>query len=446
MSPRVALQTVDREALDRRRRGVLEELLSAVDAQEGLVVLRAPPGSGKTYSVECAVALAHARHLRVAIAAQTNSQADDLCRRLTRRFRRLPVVRFASQDHQPGDVGAAQIVRRSRDLPGGLSVVVATAAKWAVSDVGEPFDYLLVDEAWQLSWADFMLLHAVAPRFVFVGDPGQIAPVVTIDVRRWETAGRPPHAPAPEVLLRDPQFAAQVLDLPVTTRLPYDTARLLQPFYDFSFDSWAGPGERALELAPARRPDSVDRTLELLSTGSVAMLTLPTPDEGPPLEDDLDVARAAADLVGRLLARRARWREEDGDGVLAPEEIGLAATHRVLVGRLQDALGPLAGRVRVDTPERWQGLERKVMVVAHPLSGVTRPSPFDLDTGRLCVVASRHRIGLVMVTRDHVRATLEGYLPTAEQPVGRADLVGRGHARHLELLRALQRDGRIVSG
>ena len=48
-----------------------------------------------------------------------------------------------------------------------------------------------------------MTLSAVAPRFVLVGDPGQIPPVVAIDVARWQTSRRPPHAPAPEVILRD---------------------------------------------------------------------------------------------------------------------------------------------------------------------------------------------------------------------------------------------------
>ena len=58
--------------------------------------------------------------------------------------------------------------------------------------------------------------------------------------------------------------------------------------------------------------------------------------------------------------------------------------------------------VSVDTPERWQGLECKVMVMVHPLSGVVRPSAFDLETGRLCVMASRHKAGLLVVTRDHL--------------------------------------------
>jgi hypothetical protein len=98
----------------------------------------------------------------------------------------------------------------------------------------------------------------------------------------------------------------------------------------------------------------------------------------------------------------------------------------------------------VDTPERWQGLERKVMVAVHPLSGVTSPSSFDLETGRLCVMISRHRSGLVLVSRDHVKQTLETRIPLAEQALGRPDVTGRGHSANLAFWESVERDARLV--
>jgi hypothetical protein len=170
--------------------------------------------------------------------------------------------------------------------------------------------------------------------------------------------------------------------------------------------------------------------LDLLADVSVVAVTLQTGAEGPPLEVDLEVAGAAADVVLRLLERGARI----GDGVdersLEAHDIGVSATHRVMNNAIRNALGRAAELVRVDTPERWQGLERKLMVAVHPLSGVASPTAFDLNTGRLCVMASRHRAGLVFVSRDHVGRTLESYIPAAEQAVGQPDVVGRGHAHH----------------
>ena len=178
----------------------------------------------------------------------------------------------------------------------------------------------------------------------------------------------------------------------------------------------------------------------------MAVLALPTPDAGPPLEEDVEVAAKAAAVARRLLERGATVVTEDGERALEPKDIGLAASHRVMNTRMLDALGELAEEgVRVDTPERWQGLEREVMIVVHPLSGVVRPSAFDLSTGRLCVMASRHRVGLVMVTRDHVGETLSAYLPVADQAVGLPDEAGRGHAQNLLVWEQLANGGRVVT-
>jgi superfamily I DNA and/or RNA helicase len=112
--------------------------------------------------------------------------------------------------------------------------------------------------------------------------------------------------------------------------------------------------------------------------------------------------------------------------------------------RIAELLPPELKGVRVDTPERWQGLERELMIMVHPLSGVVDPSSFDLETGRLCVMASRHRGGLVVVSRDHVGESLEEVTPSADQAVGQPDVNGRGHARHLGFWNGIEEAGRFV--
>ena len=101
--------------------------------------------------------------------------------------------------------------------------------------------------------------------------------------------------------------------------------------------------------------------------------------------------------------------------------------------------------VSVDTPERWQGLECKVMILVHPLSGVLRPSAFDLETGRLCVMASRHRAGMIVLVRDHLRDTLNSFIPTASQAVGRKDIEGRGLQDNIEFWARLAGAGRVIA-
>ena len=438
----------DRRAeIDSLSNRVEKELQEHIDDRGRLAVVQAPPGSGKTWLLLKSVNAAFTRRLRIAIATQTNSQADDICRRMARDYPRVPVVRFAAGRAGAIDLGPSISWETvAGQLPVGPCVVVGTAAKWGLVTILLPFDVLFIEEAWQLSWADFMLLGQVAERFVLIGDPGQIPPVVSIDVARWETSPRPPHRAAPHVILEDTRLRPERWFLPASRRLPKDTVDLVRAFYDFGFDAYAGPGERGI-LAENGSRSAGDRAIDLLSHGSAAILTVPTPDGGPPLEQDKEVAQAAADVVKRLLHRGARVNIDGVTRALRPEDIGLAATHRVLNSEIELSLPrELRGRVIVDTPERWQGLERPVMIVAHPLSGVLRPSAFDLETGRLCVMASRHLAGLVLVGRDHIGETLDSHIPTADQAVGRPDVTGRGLFDNLQFWSSLRDQGRIVAG
>jgi hypothetical protein len=422
-----------------------QSLFDHVSSNGRLAVVKAPPGSGKTRLLLETVAHAVGRGSRVAIAALTNAQADDMCRRLAAKHRELSCIRLGSSGSTPPD-GFPRGIRwetRANQLPHAPLVVVGTAAKWGLAQLTSPFDFVFVDEAWQLGWADFMLLGQVSARFVLIGDPGQISPVVAVDVSRWETAPLPPHEAAPEVILKTRRKDALLLSLPGTRRLPWDTTDLVQRFYDFPFASWAGPGER--HVRPRKGSSHrFDRVLDRLVDSTAVAATLPTPAEGPPLECDDEIATLAAQLVQRVLDRDPIALVDGEETRLRPEDIGLCATHRVMNTAMQLALPTkLQGRVRADTPERWQGLERKLMIVVHPLSGVVHPSSFDLETGRLCVMASRHQAGLVIVSRDHVGETLDQYLPSAQQAVGRPDTEGRGHAQNTAFWSALADSGRV---
>lgn len=423
------------------------QLLEAVARAEPLVVVKAPPGSGKTYLIREAAALIRSREGRVAIAAQTNSQTDDICKNFAREFPQFEVVRFHSKDMDPLPLGdSVSWEHDKKELPNGPCVVVGTTAKWGAIDLPNVFDYVLVDEAWQMSWSNFMLLGQVAPRFVLVGDPGQIDPVIAIDRSRWVTSDRPPFAPAPELILNAADGTdAHTITLPASRRLPADSVAVVRGFYDFDFDALAKPGDRAFRPA-AGNDHPVDPVIDLLGTGSMAGITLPTPAEGPPLEEDIELARLTASVAARLVDRGGDSTVDTSVANLEPGQIGIAATHRVMNARIAEALpAELRAQIRVDTPERWQGLECRLMLVVHPISGVVEPSAFDLETGRLCVMASRHQVGLIVVTRDHLAETLAEYSPIAEQGVGMPDAAGRGHAAHIRFWDALTDADRVVT-
>ena len=405
-----------------------------------IAVVKAPPGSGKTHNLIEVLAVLVKAGKRIAVAAQTNSQADDICERFANAHPAILVDRFTSKDYRlpgdfPGSIGHVTAAKDLHDEPG---VVVGTTAKWSLTDLpGAPFDLLAVDEGWQMAWADFMQCAKISGRFLLIGDPGQIPPVVTIDVRRWETSPRAPHEATPNIVLADPTITDRFEgSLPACRRLPHESVAYVKPFYDFDFSAYVEPGASGVDLPTGH-------FLDVLSDGRPVLATLPTPVGGPPVEVDHELAAAIASLVEDLLAAAPTLRIDGHLAPLQPNHIGVTSSHRVMNSAIASALGARAQHVRVDTPERWQGLQKPMMIAVHPMSGVVSPSPFDLETGRLCVMASRHQAGLIIVSRDHVGETLANYVPAAEQAPGRPDRVGRGHDAHLKFWGSLVADERV---
>lgn len=428
------------DSIDAEYAALRKNLTDYVSGGGKLAVVKAPPGSGKTHTLIEVLSGLAANGMQVAVAAQTNSQADDICQRWAKDHPEVRVARFSSSGLTAAADFPASVawVTDKKELPHGPGVTVGTTAKWSLTDLAAPYDLLAIDEAWQMSWADLMQCAVVSERFLMIGDPGQIPPVVAIDVRRWETSPRAPHEAAPDVVIDEPGLASVrfIGSLPACRRLPNESVDFVKPFYDFDFEAYVPVGERGLDLTNGWG--------DALALGRPLAMTIPTPDRGPPIEVDQEIAAAAVKVVSELLGARPTLRLGSETRPLTTTDIGVTSSHRVMNSTLSSALGAWANHIRVDTPERWQGLERPVMIAVHPLSGVVDPSAFDLETGRLCVMASRHQAGFVILTRDHVGETLRNYVPSAEQAPGRPDRVGRGHDAHLKFWTQLESASSVV--
>lgn len=429
------------DAIDAQYATLRRDLTGFISDGGKLAIVKAPPGSGKTHTLIEVLSTLAVEGLRISVAAQTNSQADDICQRWAKDHPEIRVARFSSKGLRAPDDFPARVawVTDKKELPQGPGITVGTTAKWSLTDLAAPYDLLAIDEAWQMSWADLMQCAVVSDKFLMIGDPGQIPPVVPIDVRRWETSPRAPHEAAPEVVLGEPSLESVrfVGSLPACRRLPNESVDFVKPFYDFDFEAYVAAGERGLEMS--------NDWAGALAAGRPLALTIPSPEHGPPIEVDHEIAEATAKVVAELLGGGCTLRLSDGKRPLTPADVGVTSSHRVMNSALAAALGSSANRIRVDTPERWQGLERPVMIAVHPLSGVADPSAFDLETGRLCVMASRHQAGFIMLTRDHVGDTLRNYVPSAEQAPGRPDTVGRGHDAHLRFWSQLEKTESVVA-
>lgn len=366
-------------------------VLHAAWSGDPAVVVPSPPGSGKTRLVALlASTLAERAGLRVGVAAQTRDQAAELARRIGQlgTTARLLWPRAHATPTLPANAtvvrGAAARFPRS-----GGGVIVATTARWLFNDPGSTgCDLLIVDEAWQATYGDVCALGSFAPQVVCVGDPGQIAPVVTGRTSRWATSPTGPHQPAPAALIAAHGEAVSVVGLPHTWRLGPATTALIQPaFYpDLPFTSCRPPEH--LSLNGQEQPE--------LSTRPVSSTAGPT---------DPALITACTDTVRDLLS--ATLTTTSGTRPLAPADLAVVVSHVTQAAAARALLADLPD-VLVGTANQLQGMERAAAVVLHPLAGHRTAEPFSTDFGRACVMLSRHRAHLAVITDTASRVALAG--------------------------------------
>src|SRR5919206_920879 len=219
----------------------LAAALFAAWSGDPAVVVASPPGAGKTRLVVHLAEQLHRRAgLEVAIATQTRAQALDVTNRAAAIGARVALL-GARESRRPLELDPrASHLEGAAFLRNWRGIVVATTARWLWTSEREfAADVCIVDEAWQMTYADLGALGPLSAQIVLVGDPGQIAPVVTGDSRRWQHWAAGPQRAAPEALMAAYPDAVTRLRLPCTWRLGPDTTALIQPaFYaDLPFTS-----------------------------------------------------------------------------------------------------------------------------------------------------------------------------------------------------------------
>ncbi|MGC9670618.1 AAA family ATPase [Planosporangium sp. 12N6] len=391
---------------------VLEDLTSGLHRG---VVVDSPPGAGKsTLVVRATRAMVESGQLPLMIVAQTNEQVDDLIDRLAGEIPAgVTIGRLSAQSYVPPQRVLAHqnvaIGSKVADL-GPALIVIGTAAKWAMLSEGR-WPWAIVDEAYQMR-SDMLL--RIANRFeraLFVGDPGQLDPFSVVESERWTGLTWDPMQSAVAVLLRH-NPSLPVHRLPVSWRLPATAAPVVsQAFYPFTgFEAGTALGDRRLELSTSSLGGGpIDAAVEMAASTGWALYELPARHT---LRTDAEAAAACAELARRVLERGAvAYSERAAEGApVTASRIAIGAAHRDQVAVIRSFLGDLD--VTVDTANRLQGREYDVTIVLHPLSGRRDATAFHLESGRLCVLTSRHRHACIVVAREGIPELLDAHPST----------------------------------
>jgi hypothetical protein len=317
------------------------------------VVVASPPGAGKTrLVVHLAEQLNRRAGLTVAIATQTRAQVLEVTNWAAALG--ANVAQLGVRDsHRPLDLHPrAAYLDGVAKLGRWKGIVVATTARWLwVNERDWVADVCLIDEAWQMTYADLGGLGPLSAQVVLVGDPGQIAPVVTGDSSRWRDVAAGPHRAAPDALISAYPDAVTQLRLSTSWRLGPRTTALIQPaFYaDLPFTSARPP--RHIQLDGEALPE--------LSTRVV------TPLAGP---GDPVVSSAAAARVRDLLSAGLVVDADGNSRPLQPRDVAVITPHVEQASAVAARLADLPG-VLIGTANQAQGLEREAVVVIHPLAG-----------------------------------------------------------------------------
>jgi hypothetical protein len=283
--------------------------------------------------------------------------------------------------------GHPAIVDTPNDLPEGPVVIVGTTAKLAW---GSPEAFkataLIVDEAYQLPDWGYAHVAGLAERHLLVGDPGQIAPVSKFSVPHPGGAG----LAAPRALLNRRAHLVTTVELTATRRLGPRTTRFVQTaFY---------PNLPFASIRPPMRLDGADGAWRAAGEHELVLMTSTNPYT--------DAVRLVHDAIGLTVT------DTRGSKTVTAGDVGVIVAHRHQAVAVRSLLDPqLASQVRVDTANRWQGLETDLAVVVHPLAGKSDPTRFGLDTGRLCVSLSRHKVAAVVIIPPDLHHMIGGSVP-----------------------------------
>jgi predicted RecB family nuclease len=350
----------------------------------GTLAVQGPPGSGKTRTAaRTIVELVRAGH-RIGITANSHAVITNLL---------ADVVACGEREGQP--IGISQ----KSDEGGGLdhpwvtqrtsndqmvsdlasaSVLAGTAWLFCRPEFDQSLDFMVVDEAGQLSLANVVAVGTAARNLVMVGDPNQLA--------QPSKGTHPPGADVSglthllgEAATMPPELG---LFLDHTHRLhPAICAYISEVFYDSRLTS-----------LPGCERQSVGGEGQVAGSG---LRWCPVKHEGnrtSSVEEAEVIRQLILDIVGR------KWTDRDGkQHTLGVEDILVVAPYNAQVSLLGHVL---PSGVQIGTVDKFQGRQAAVLIVslaASTAENVPRGMDFLYSRNRLNVAISRAKALSVIV-------------------------------------------------
>jgi uncharacterized protein len=372
LAPGGAVQTTDLEAM--------KTLALGLDAS--YLFLQGPPGTGKTWTGARLVVHLLAAGRRVGIAAQSHKAIHNLLGEIEK-VARAAGVRFKglkkSSPSNPESAYDGELITSDADNAtfekAGSDIRLLAGTAWLFSRPGleDTLDYLVIDEAGQVSLADALAMGTAARNVILLGDPLQLAQV-SQGVHPTGTG-----ASVLEHLLGD------------ASTVPEDRG----VFLERSFRMHPGVATFISEIVYAGRLHSAESARRRTTSFGTGIRFAPVDHEGNRSSSDEEVSQVA-ELVARM--REGSFTDADGTArPLRPEDFMVVAPYNAQVLRLRTGLP--AG-VQVGTVDKFQGQQAPIVFFSMATSSgedVPRSLSFLFSRNRLNVAISRAQCLAVLV-------------------------------------------------
>lgn len=359
------------------------------DLDSSALVVQGPPGAGKTTLAAAFIADLLASGKRVAIMANGHKAIHNLLHKLeavaSQRGLSFSGLQKASSDESEYvsalDTALITSTRSSRDFETTPHQLAAGTAWLFSREQPQPYDYLVIDEAGQVSLADALATATAARNVVLLGDPLQLKQV---------SQGSHPVGAGQSVLEHLLRGAATV---PPERGIFLDRSYRMHPAI-CSFISEMVYEER-LHPAPGCEANAIHGPL----SGS-GLRYVPIEHEGNSRASDEEAAAVAA-LVQSLLKDSTVSACGASQRLLSERDILVVSPYNAQRRRIRAVLEAHGlGGVRVGTVDKFQGQEAPVVIYSMATSSAAtlpRDMEFLFERNRFNVAISRAQCMTILV-------------------------------------------------
>ncbi|HJR02876.1 MAG TPA: TM0106 family RecB-like putative nuclease [Methylomirabilota bacterium] len=362
-APGARIQTTDLEEM--------KGLALGLDAS--YLFLQGPPGTGKTWTGARIVVHLLANGRRVGIAAQSHKAIHNLLAEIEKVAREtgLRFKGLKKSTDNPESEWDGELIKSDDDnatfesAPPDVQLLAGTAWLFAREKLDGALDYLVLDEAGQISLADALAMGTSARNLILLGDPLQLAQV--------SQAVHPAGAGASvlEHLLGD------------APTIPEDRG----VFLERSFRMHPGVSDFISEIVYAGRLHSDASAARRTTSSGTGIRFAPVDHDGNRSSSDEEVAEIAEKIAAM---RGGTFTDASGaTRSLREDDFMVVAPYNAQVLRLRAALP--AG-VRIGTVDKFQGQEAPIVFFSMATSSgedVPRSLTFLFSRNRLNVAISR---------------------------------------------------------